>query len=67
MSTTWPNPGSITVVCSMRDHERCGGNCSCDCHLQGHAIPAAMRLTRPKEIRLDRPAEWPEPTERPRD
>ena len=60
MSTRWPYLGSSTVVCST-------GNCSCDCHLQSHAIPAAMRLTRPKEIRLDRPAEWPEATVRPHD
>jgi hypothetical protein len=66
MSTTWPYPGSITIVCSTGDHERCGGNCSCDCHLRGHAIPAAMRLTRPQEIRFERPVEWPEVTERPR-
>jgi hypothetical protein len=54
MTTTWPYPGSNTVVCSMGEHERCKGNCSCDCHLQGHAI-ADMRLTKPEEIRF----EWP--------
>jgi hypothetical protein len=54
MSTSWPYPGSSTVVCSMGEHERCKGNCSCDCHLQGHAI-VGMRLTRPQEIRF----EWP--------
>jgi hypothetical protein len=54
MSTSWPYPGSSTVVCSMGEHERCKGNCSCDCHLQGHAI-VASRLTRPQEI----PFEWP--------
>ena len=34
MSTSWPYPGSNTVVCSTGEHERCKGNCSCDCHLQ---------------------------------
>ncbi len=47
-----PYPGSTTVVCTMGEHERCKGNFSCDCHLQGHAIPAAMRLTTPQEIRF---------------
>ena len=37
MVTSWPYPGSNTVVCSMGAHERCKGNCSCDCHLQSHA------------------------------
>jgi hypothetical protein len=31
MSTSWPYPGSTTIVCSMGKHERCPGNCSCDC------------------------------------
>jgi hypothetical protein len=56
MSTSWPYPGSSTVVCSMGEHERCKGNCSCDCHLQGHAI-AAMRLATPQEIHFERPVE----------
>jgi hypothetical protein len=34
MITSWPYPGSNTVVCSMGKHGRCKGNCSCDCHLQ---------------------------------
>ena len=34
MITSWPYPGSNTVVCSMEKHGRCKGNCSCDCHLQ---------------------------------
>jgi hypothetical protein len=61
MSTSWPYPGSVTVVCSMREHERCMGNCSCDCHLQGHAI-AVMRLIRPQEIRFNWLAKRPEAT-----
>jgi hypothetical protein len=40
----------------MGEHERCKGNCSCDCHLQGHAI-AAMRLATPQEIHFERPVE----------
>jgi hypothetical protein len=47
MSMSWPYPGSSTVVFSMGEHERCKGDGSCDCHLQGHAI-VAMRLTRPQ-------------------
>jgi hypothetical protein len=39
MSTSWPYPGSRTVVCSMGEHEHCNGNCSCHCHLQGRALP----------------------------
>ena len=34
MITSWPYPGSNTVVCSMGKHGRCKGNCSCNCHLQ---------------------------------
>ena len=56
MSTCWPYPGSRTVVRSMGDHARCQGNCSCDCHLQRHAVPVAMRLTTPQEIRFDGPS-----------
>jgi hypothetical protein len=53
MSTLWPYPGSATVSCGIGEHKRSGDNCSCDCHLQGHAIPAAMRLTTAQEIRFE--------------
>jgi hypothetical protein len=53
MSTVWPYPGSATVSCSIGEHECRGDNCSCDCHLQGHAIPATMRLITAQEIRFE--------------
>ncbi len=53
MSTSWPYPGSSTVVCSMGEHERCkGSNCSCDCHLQCRALHVMHRLTVAQEQRL---------------
>ncbi len=55
-----------TRLADLPKHERCEDNCSCDCHLQGHSIPAAMRLTTPQEIRFERPVERREATERPR-
>jgi hypothetical protein len=53
MITFWPYPGSATVSCGIGEHKCCGTNCSCDCHLQGHAIPAAMRLTAAQEIHFE--------------
>jgi hypothetical protein len=53
MITFWPYPGSATVSCGIGEHKCRGDNCSCDCHLQGHAIPAAMRLTAAQEIRFE--------------
>lgn len=41
------------VSCGIGEHQCRGDNCSCDCHLQGHAIPAAMRLTMAQEIRFE--------------
>jgi hypothetical protein len=51
MSTSWPYPGSYTVVCAMGEHERCKGNCSCDCHLQSPRL---------RPIRLATPSEQPQ-------
>jgi hypothetical protein len=44
--------GSATVSCSG-EHKCRGDNCSYDCHLQGHAIPAPMLLTAAQEIRFE--------------
>jgi hypothetical protein len=53
MITSWPYPGSATVSCGMGEHKCRGDNCSCDCHLQGHALPATIRLTTAQEIRFE--------------
>jgi hypothetical protein len=53
MITSWPCPGSSTVICSMGEHELCqGSNCSCDCHLQSRAPHVMHRLTIAQERRL---------------
>lgn len=54
MITSCPYPDSSTVVCSMGQHERCEGNCPCDCHLLGRALPAILRMTVARERRLQR-------------
>jgi hypothetical protein len=53
MSTLWPYPGSATVSCGMGEHKCRGINCSCDCHLQGRALPVMQRLAAPQEQHLE--------------